>query len=309
MSRSTAVTLPIAARLNTRWSLLIAAALLPRGARSPLLAPSRRRARPTRAARRSPSGSQACAPKRSRAASARRSSTRRSATSTSRCRSSSSAIARRRKPSCRSRHTSARRLTPTVVATGREMLARHRALARRGRRAHTACRRGSSSPSGASSRTSAVQRRAADGRRAGDAGLGSAARDASFAASCSTRSRSSTAATSSSRDMQRLVGGRDGPAAVHAVELSEVRRGLRRRRPARHLAIAGRHLRVDRQLPEGRTAGWPARRGDARSTVSPEAAAESPATSRARSGTCQATRNMTVALPLQRWQRLGVRLP
>ena len=28
-----------------------------------------------------------------------------------------------------------------------------------------------------------------------------------------------------------------------------------------------------------------------------------------RSGTCQATRNMTVALPLERWQELGVRLP
>ena len=43
----------------------------------------------------------------------------------------------------------------------------------------------------------------------------------------------------------RLVGRRDGPAAVHAVELSEVRRGLRRRRPARHLVVAARRLRVD----------------------------------------------------------------
>ena len=43
-------------------------------------------------------------------------------------------------------------------------------------------------------------------------------------------------AATSRRDVDdRLVGGRHGPDAVHAVELSEIRRGLRRRRTARHL--------------------------------------------------------------------------
>ena len=53
----------------------------------------------------------------------------------------------------------------------------------------------------------------------------------------------------------RLVGRRDGPAAVHAVELSQVRRRLRRRRTARHLVVAARHPGVSRQLPEGRRMG------------------------------------------------------
>ena len=56
----------------------------------------------------------------------------------------------------------------------------------------------------------------------------------------------------------RLVGGRHGPGAVHAVELPAIRRGLRRRRPPRHLVDAGRRVRVDRELPEGH--GWSAGR-------------------------------------------------
>ena len=49
----------------------------------------------------------------------------------------------------------------------------------------------------------------------------------------------------------RLVGRRAGPAAVHAVQLSALRAGLRRRRQARHLEVHARRLRVDRQLPLG----------------------------------------------------------
>ena len=41
-----------------------------------------------------------------------------------------------------------------------------------------------------------------------------------------------------SAGVQGIVGRRDGPAAVHAVELPQARRGLRRRRPDRHLDVA-----------------------------------------------------------------------
>ena len=49
----------------------------------------------------------------------------------------------------------------------------------------------------------------------------------------------------------RLVGRRHGPDAVHAVQLSQIRRGLRRQRPARHLAHHRRRARVDCQLSQG----------------------------------------------------------
>ena len=67
-----------------------------------------------------------------------------------------------------------------------------------------------------------------DGRRA-----------ALFRRELSTRCASSTAATSSSKS-QGVVGRRHGPAAVPAVELSQVRAGLRRGRPPRHLDVAAR---------------------------------------------------------------------
>ncbi len=47
-----------------------------------------------------------------------------------------------------------------------------------------------------------------------------------------------------------IVGGRDGSAAVHAIELSRLRAGFRWRRPPRHLDLAGGRVRVDRVLPE-----------------------------------------------------------
>ena len=41
----------------------------------------------------------------------------------------------------------------------------------------------------------------------------------------------------------------------------------------------------------------------------PEAAGRIAGTVARRAGTCQATRDMTVALPMAEWQRIGVRLP
>ena len=79
------------------------------------------------------------------------------------------------------------------------------------------------------------------------------------------RARDSQPRRHRSAAAQGIVGGRDGPGAVHAVQLSEVRRGLRRRRQARHLVHAGRHLRVDRELPEGSRLGRRTRTGGARS--------------------------------------------
>ena len=55
--------------------------------------------------------------------------------------------------------------------------------------------------------------------------------------------------------MKRIVGRRDGPDPVHAVKLPEIRRGLRRRRQARHLVDAGRRVGVDCQLSEGTRLG------------------------------------------------------
>src|SRR6476620_9994840 len=56
--------------------------------------------------------------------------------------------------------------------------------------------------------------------------------------------------------------------------------------------------------------GWAADQGWGREvTVSAEAARRIARDVAPRNGTCQATRNMTVALPLKQWQALGVRMP
>jgi membrane-bound lytic murein transglycosylase B len=56
--------------------------------------------------------------------------------------------------------------------------------------------------------------------------------------------------------------------------------------------------------------GWAADRGWGREVhVTPEAARRIARDVAPRSGTCQATRNMSVALPLSKWAALGVRLP
>jgi membrane-bound lytic murein transglycosylase B len=56
--------------------------------------------------------------------------------------------------------------------------------------------------------------------------------------------------------------------------------------------------------------GWTADRGWGREVkVAPEAARRIARDVAPRSGTCQATRNMSVGLPLSRWEQLGVRLP
>ena len=56
--------------------------------------------------------------------------------------------------------------------------------------------------------------------------------------------------------------------------------------------------------------GWAADQGWGREVrVTPEAARRIARDVAPRNGTCQATRNMSVALPLTRWEELGVRLP
>jgi peptidoglycan lytic transglycosylase B len=56
--------------------------------------------------------------------------------------------------------------------------------------------------------------------------------------------------------------------------------------------------------------GWAADRGWGREVkVKPEAARLIARDVAPRAGTCQATRNMSVALPMSRWEQLGVRLP
>ena len=52
-----------------------------------------------------------------------------------------------------------------------------------------------------------------------------------------------------------LVGGCDGAAPVHAVELPQVRGRLRRGRAQGHLVVPGRRLRLDRQLPRDQRVG------------------------------------------------------
>ena len=73
-------------------------------------------------------------------------------------------------------------------------------------------------------------------------------------------------------------------------------------------SIASRRLRFDCQLPEGARLDRRTRPGAARSSSRRRGRGRSPATSRGGTA-CRARRDMTVALPLARWQELGVRLP
>ena len=79
-----------------------------------------------------------------------------------------------------------------------------------------------------------------------------------------------------------LLGRCHGPEPVHAVDLSRLRRRLRRRRPSRHLALAARRVRLDGQLSATVGLGRQLHlgpRGDRARTASPPAA---PASSTAR---------------------------
>ena len=69
--------------------------------------------------------------------------------------------------------------------------------------------------------------------------------------------------------LRGLVGRRARAAAVHAVELSAIRAGLRRRRQARHLEVDAGRVRVDRQLPRGARLEHAIRPGAAKSTCRP----------------------------------------
>ena len=140
------------------------------------------------------------------------------------------------------------RVTAQAVATGREMLDAVPRSARRDRgdlqRPADAHRR----RSGASNRTSAASpacaRRWPRSRRW--PGIRGAPR--SSAGSCSTRSKSSTAATSISPDMKGSWAGAMGQTQFMPSSYLRFARGLRRRRPPRHLVDAGGRLRVDREL-------------------------------------------------------------
>ena len=193
----------------------------------------------------------------------------------------------------------ARRLTPSRHEHGREMFATHKELLDEIVGALRCPARDHRRHLGHGIELRPVQRRAADGRRAGDAGVGSAAVDA-LPPRALRRARDPEPRRHRLRRMRGLLGRRDGTAAVHAVELPAVRRGLRRRRPARHLGIAGRRLRVDRQLPEGPRLERQASLGPRGQGLARSWPRASPRTSRGATGTCQATRDMTGPLPLDR---------
>ena len=202
-------------------------------------------------------------------------------------------------------HYISRRLTATLIRTGREKFAEQKAMLEEISRSRRAGgdRRGRL---GRRVELRPVHRRPSDRAGARDARVGPAALDVFPRRAASTPSRSSNRGDIDLPNMTRLVGRRDGPAAVHALELPAIRAGLRRRRPPRHLDVAGRHLRVDRELPEGH--GWRDGQTWGREVkVLPEAAKQIAVTVARREGSCKAMRDMTVPLSLAEWQRLGVR--
>ena len=107
-----------------------------------------------------------------------------------------------------------------------------------------------------------VRRRAPDGAGAGDARLRRPPRRA-VPRRAAQRPAHPRPRRHRARAPEGLVGRRDGPAAVPAFELPEVRAGLRRRRPPRHLDVAARRAGVDRQLHGLERLGATASRGGA----------------------------------------------
>ena len=98
---------------------------------------------------------------------------------------------------------------------------------------------------------------------AGDAGVGTTALELLPQRAVRCVDDGVAAARGSSRH-DGLVGRRHGTDAVHAVELSETRGGLRQGRQERHLAVDPRCPGVDCQLPEGTTGGTALTPGAAR---------------------------------------------
>ena len=151
-----------------------------------------------------------------------------------------------------------------------------------------------------------VQRRAADDSGAGDAGVGRAARRVLPRRAAWMRWRSSTAATSSS-NAARLVGRRDGADAVHAIELSQVGRRSSTRTA---IATSGARSRTSsRRSPttSASTSGRRVARGAARCGCPSGGIEALRENAGMRTEGCRAEREMTVALPLAKWQALGVR--
>ena len=151
----------------------------------------------------------------------------------------------------RSINTSARGSRAPFVRTGAQMATRHRGAAQARRRRSTACRRASSSPiwglesnfgrfSGVRPTIQALATLAWEGRRG-----------AFFRGELMDALEIVDRGYIGLDALRGSWAGAMGQTAVHAVELSEMGAGFRRRRRPRHLALAARHLRVDRQLPEG----------------------------------------------------------
>ena len=140
-----------------------------------------------------------------------------------------------------------RRLTPALLRLSREHARREQppAGARRARAQGAAIDPGGGV--GARVELRPVRRRAADRAGAGDAGLRRPPRRA-VPRRAAQRAAHPRSRRHRARAAQGIVGRRDGPAAVPALELPEVRAGLRRRRPARHLDVAARRVRLDRRL-------------------------------------------------------------
>ena len=229
---------------------------------------------------------------------ARRSSTTRSPTSTSRCRSSSNGIGRRRKRCFSLEKYLVAQLTPkTHPRRPRDRLASIASCSIEVGERYGVPPRIIAGIWGMESNFGRFSGMRPTVAGAGDAGVGSAPRDV-LSRRAVRRARDPQPRRHRSGPAARLVGRRDGPGPVHAVELPEVRRGLRRRRPPRYLVDASRRLRVDRQLSQGPRLGALTRPGDARSAV---AGGRAPDRRRRRAAQRQlsATRDMTVALPLR----------
>ena len=198
-----------------------------------------------------------------------------------------------------------RRLTRRAVQTAQQMHTRASRPAPRGRQEVRRPAANHHRRLGARVELRPLRRRAADDPGARHARLRSAPRDA-LPQGALQRARDRESRRHRARAAEGIVGRRARPAAVHALDLSRVRAGLRRRRPARHLDVAGRRVRVGRPLPEGaRLVGQRdvGPRGEGAEGRESQASMPLPR----RTEGCRAERALTAPRPLKEWTKLGVR--
>ena len=185
------------------------------------------------------------------------------------------------------------RLTPAHVDRGRELSSDHATLLARASRRSSRCSGASSSRSGVSNRATAASPAARRSSRRWRRWPGNRAAPTFFRGELFDALTMVQRRHIEARVDDRVVGRRDGPDAVHAVQLSEVRRGLRRRRPARHLANQP-PTRWPRSPTISRaSAGTTTRPGAARCTCRRCAQAAIADGFPKRTEGCYATRNMT----------------